>query len=112
MTISTFFNVSVQNAASNARQDAYTNPNALSSIIFDGYVTNIDSATRASHFITLELFTGSVYRTIFKELEVPYGLTSPIPKLVVPSTYVVRLTCTDSASASVLELGLQVLERT
>lgn len=99
-------------AGAGTRTAAYTAPaNVLSSIIFDGQISNLDSTNKVSHFVTVEIYTGAVYNTIFKDVEIPYGLASPIPKQVMAANEVLYITSTDG-TAAVLELGCQVVERT
>lgn len=107
MTTSTFKRANVQ--ALSTRTDLYTCPSATTGILFDGQITNID-ATKASHFITIEVWNGATHYVIFKELEIPYGLSSPMPKQVINANEIIRVTCADGVS-NVLEVGVQIIER-
>lgn len=108
MTTSTFKRANVQ--ALSTRTDLYNCPGGtVGSVVFDGQITNIDPA-KASHFITIEIWNGATHHVIFKELEIPYGLSSPMPKQVINANEIIRVTCADGVN-NVLEVGVQIIER-
>lgn len=108
MTTSTFKRANIQ--VLSTRTSLYTCPASTTAIVFDGQITNIDSSTKASHFITIEIYNGATYHSVFKELEIPYGLSSPMPKQVLVAGEIIYVTCADGTS-NVLEIGTQILER-
>ncbi len=110
MTTSTFLRANVKTATAATRTQLYQCPAATTAVIFDGQITNIDSTTKASHYVTMEIYNGSTYHIVFKELEVPYGLASSIPKMVLTANEYLYVTC-DDASGTALEAGAQVIQR-
>ena len=107
---STFRRKNAIAAPAAARTLVYTCPTVLSTIVFEGQITNI-AADKASHFVTLEIFNGVSYEAIFKELEVPYGMACPLPKQVMNTGETMHISCVDSVS-NALEIGIQLVERT
>lgn len=81
----------------------------VTSIVFAGTFSNIDSTNKSDHVFTLEIFNAaSVYIPVLKEVPVPYGGSSECPKIVLlpgESLYVT------AAEATAIQASVNVLER-
>ena len=61
-------------------------------IVITGTVSNIDTANKATHFVTIEVQTGATYRVIVKDAPVPYGGALQLPKIVLQEGDVLHMT--------------------
>lgn len=61
-------------------------------IVITGTVSNLDTANKASHFVTIEVQTGGTYRVIVKDAPVPYGGTLILPKIVLAAGDILHMT--------------------
>lgn len=81
---------------------------AKQTIIITGTVANIDTANKATHFVTIEVQTGATYRVVVKDAPVPYGGALALPKIVMDAGDVMHMT---ASSASVLEGYVSYVEK-
>lgn len=80
-------------AAILATRTPFINATALKqTIVITGSVSNIDTANKASHFVTIEVQTGATYRTIVKDAPIPYGGTLLLPKIVLGAGDILHMT--------------------
>lgn len=77
-------------------------------IVVTGTVSNLDTANKATHFVTIEIATGANYRVIVKDAPVPYGGSLELPKIVMAAGDIFTMT---GSSAGVLEGYVSYVEK-
>lgn len=80
----------------------------VQTIVITGTVSNIDTANKATHFVTIEVQTGGTYRVIVKDAPVPYGGSLQLPKIVLAGADVLHMT---ASLVSVLEGYVSYVEK-
>jgi hypothetical protein len=81
---------------------------AKQTIVITGTVSNVDTANKATHFVTIEVQTGGTYRVLLKDAPVPYGGSLILPKIVMEAADVLHLT---GSLVSVLEGYISYVEK-
>lgn len=66
----------------NSRTAFFTAAADKQTIVITGTVANTDTTTKATHFVTIEVFDGSSYKVVVKDAPVPYGGSLELPKIV------------------------------
>lgn len=61
-------------------------------IVITGTVSNIDTANKATHFVTIEVTTGAVNRVILKDAPIAYGGSLILPKIVLVAGDILNMT--------------------
>lgn len=79
----------------------------LQTVIVNGLVSNI-SASKATFFVTIEVGTGTTYRTILKDAPVPYGGALELPKMFLAAGDTLNFT---ASAASALEAYVSYVEK-
>ena len=77
-------------------------------IVITGTVSNLDTANKASHFVTIEIQTGGTYRVILKDAPVPYGGSLILPKIAMVSGDVMHMT---ASANSVMQGYISYVEK-
>lgn len=91
-----------------ARTSVLTAAAAKQTIVINGLVSNNDSANKGTHFVTVEVQTGATYRSLGRDLPIPYGGSLELPKIVLADGDVLHMT---ASAASVLEAYVSYVEK-
>ena len=76
----------------NTRTNFITAAANKQTIVITGTVSNIDTTNKATHFVTIEVQEGATHRVIVKDAPVPYGGALQLPKVVLESGNVLKMT--------------------
>lgn len=87
---------------------APSTPANLTSVVFDGTISNVDTTNKAIHYLTLELRSGNNYFSIGNAIAVPFGLSPRLPKIVLKAGESLYIT---GDAANVIDVVGAVVER-
>lgn len=91
-----------------ARTQVYVAPTGVTGTVFDGTVSNTDTTNKAVHYVTFELEDTGVFRTLVRDMAVPYGVSPRFPKVVVKPGQKIHVTIDQANTIDVL---LSIAER-
>lgn len=91
-----------------SRTQVYVAPANVTGTIFDGTISNKDVTNKAVHYVTFELEDAGVFRTLVRDMAVPYGVSPRFPKMVVKTGQKIHVTID---TANTIDVLLSVAER-
>ncbi len=102
---------SVQKKLTDTMTNIYTTPTGSSSIIFSGFICNIDTA-EAEVKVDVQLTINSVTTNLLKAVPIPYGGYVVLPKVVVPAGGILKAAATTATFSNKIDMTLSILEQT
>lgn len=95
-------------AVGTGRTSVLTAAAAKQTIVITGTVSNLDTANKGTHFVTIEIQTGATYRALVKDAPVAYGGSLELPKIVMAENDIMHMT---ASAASVMEAYVSYVEK-
>lgn len=103
--------LSVQKKLTNTMTALYTTPSSKTSIIFSGLICNIDDTDKSTIEVDVQLTSGSTTTNLLKAVPIVYGGSLVLPKVVVPTSGVIKAATSTSDGSNKIDLTLSILEQ-